>query len=231
MLLYLSYLLASSLSVLSIYGILHLCLINSIEYNQLTYNKKCYVLKNVTKSIILFIITFYSIDHILIPAYNGEWNNKEVHMFSSAYLSNDLVGLLLVPKLPFSTKMHHIITTSLLFYSYTIDFTENNVGRWMFLYTIMSTFTFLVNTYLGIRHIRTKKQSNLNRFIDYTRVAAFYIYLIACVINWIIHIILVTEKIYNFDMSLPYIMYVLLLIPIINDDLILMSWLHNNVNK
>ena len=228
---YFFFLLISCLSVLSSYCILHLIFINSKEYNLLTYNKKCYVLKNVTKSIILFIMTFYSIEKIILPGMKGEWDNTDVHTFSSAYVSNDLIGLLIVPKLPFSTKMHHLITGSLLFYSYTIDFTENNVGRWMFIYTVMSTITFLVNTYLGLRHIRTEKESNLNRIIDNIRVMAFYIYLVACLINWTIHIFLISEKIYNLEYTIPYIMYSILLIPIINDDLILMRWLYNNVNK
>ena len=228
---YLTFLLISCLSVLSCYCLLHIFFRQSPEYNSLSYNKKCYVLKNVTKSIILFIMTFYSIDKIIIPALEGSWNNKDVHTFSSAYVSNDIIGLLIVPKLPFSTKMHHIITGTLLFYSYTIDFTENNVGRWMFIYTLMSTITFLVNTYLGLRHIRTESESNLNRIIDNIRVMAFYIYLVACLINWSIHIYLISQKIYNLEYTIPYIMYSVLLIPIINDDLILMKWLHNNVNK
>ena len=226
-----SFLIISCICVLSLYFILNILLKFSPEYNNLNYNKQIYVLKNITKSIVLFIITFYSIDTILIPAYHNNWNNQYSYIFGSAYVSNDLIGLLLVPKLPFSTKMHHIITTSLLFYSYSIDFREDNVGRWMFIYTLMSTYSFLVNTYLGLRHIRTKEVSKLNFIIDHIRVLAFYIYLIVCVINWVIHLYLMIHKIYNYEFTISYLMYGLLLSPIINDDLILLNWLYKNVNN
>ena len=49
---YLTFLLISCLSVLSSYCLLHMLFRQSVEYNALSYNKKCYVLKNVTKSII-----------------------------------------------------------------------------------------------------------------------------------------------------------------------------------
>ena len=228
-LIYLSYF---CMSIVGCYGLLHLGLKKSIEYNNLKYHKKLYVLKNITKSIFLFFLSIYTFNSLILSILiYGKWNNKIAHFFASGYVSNDLMGLLIVPKLPFSTKMHHIITSTLLFYSYTINFEEENVGRWMFLYTIMSTYTFTVNFYLGLRHIRTKGNSNINMLIDKIRVYSFYIYLVACVINWIIHIILILDKTLNSTLYLPYILYCFLLIPIINDDLILMSWLYNNVNN
>lgn len=228
-LIYLSY---CCVAILVCYGLLHLGLINSNEYLKLKYHKKIYVLKNITKSIFLFFLTIYTFRTLIVPILlYGKWNTDAAHLFASGYVSNDLMGLLIVPKLPFSTKMHHIITSTLLFYSYTIDFEDENVGRWMFLYTIMSTYTFAVNFYLGIRHIRTDVNSNTNILIDKVRVSAFYIYLIACVINWLIHTILIIERLINFNLYISYVMYCFLLIPIINDDLILLGWLYNNVNN
>ena len=175
----------------------------------------------------VLLIIILLMNDLFIPSIYGEFKNREANLFSSAYVANDFIGLLVVPNLPRSTKFHHIVTTSLLLYSYTIDFTEENVGRWMFIYTLMSTFTFLVNTYLGLRFIETPKDSMINRLIDNIRILAYYIYLTSCIINWIIHILLTSQKVYNFDLQLSYILYLFLLIPIINDDLILLNWLYN----
>ena len=222
-----NYLIIFSLIVLTFYGVFHFILGLSDEYCNLNYNKKCYVLKNVTKSFMLFLIIIFLMNDLFIPSIYGDFKNREANLFSSAYVANDFIGLLLVPNLPRSTKFHHIVTTSLLLYSYTIDFTEDNVGRWMFIYTLMSTFTFLVNTYIGLRFIETRKDSMINRVIDNIRIFAYYIYLTSCIINWFIHILLTSQKVYNFDLHLPYILYLFLLIPIINDDIILLNWLYN----
>lgn len=222
-----NYLIIFSIVVLLFYGVFHKILVFSPEYQSLSYNKKCYVLKNLTKSLMLFLILVFFMNDLFVPALYNTWNNEYANLFANAYVSNDFVGLLIVPKLPKSTKMHHIISTSLLLYSYTINFQEENVGRWMFIYTLMSTFPFLVNSYLGLRFIQTKENSNINIFIDKIRVMAYYIYLSTCFFNWLVHGLLVSNKIYNFNLELPYIIYLFLLIPIINDDLILLNWLYN----
>ena len=200
---------------------------NVKEYKIHNYNKRCYIVKNIIKSFMLFLMTIFSINRIFLPALEDNWNNTDAHIFSSIYVSNDIIGLLVIPKLPPSTKFHHIVTTLLLFYSYTIDFREENVGRWMFIYTMMSTFSFLVNLYLALRYLQTESPSYRNIFIDYTRISAYYIYLVCCFVNWMVHIGLILTKTYNLTLGIPYIVYCLLLIPIINDDIILLKWLKN----
>ena len=213
------------LFILFLYMFLNFCLRNVDEYCKHDYNKRCYIVKNIIKSFMLFLMTIFTINRIFIPALGDNWNNTDAHIFSSIYVSNDIIGLLVIPKLPPSTKFHHIVTTLLLFYSYTIDFREENVGRWMFIYTMMSTFSFLVNLYLALRYLTTSNPSYRNNFINYIRISAYYIYLFCCFINWAIHIGLLSNKIFKLTLKIPYIVYCLLLIPIINDDIILLKWL------
>ena len=51
-----------------------------------------------------------------------------------------------------------------------------NVGQLLFIYTIFSSYAFLVNFYLGIRFLKNKNntKSPLNAIIDYSKKYAYY---------------------------------------------------------
>mgnify|MGYP001371518163 CR=1 FL=1 len=51
---------------------------------------------------------------VIWPAirYN-QWDNRLIHFAGALYTSNDVMGLVMVKNLPYSTKMHHMITTVL----------------------------------------------------------------------------------------------------------------------
>ena len=78
---------------------------------------------------------------------------------------------------------------------------------------------------MGIRFLKHDTNKYLNEIIEYSRVSAYVIYKYSCVINWTIHIILLSYRLYLGIYNLHYIIYTILLYFIIKDDLILMSWL------
>ena len=114
-----------------------------------------------------------------------------------------------------------------MLYSFSIDFTQETVGRWMFIYTFMSILSFGVNAYLGLRYLITDKPSFFNKMVNILRIMSFYIYLSCCLVNWGIHIYLIGNKVIYDYLSITYILYLIFLIPIIRDDIILMTWLYN----
>ena len=98
--------------------ILNLYLNKNVLYLNHTTTKRRYITKNIVKSIILLIITIITLKaKYYIYRYNY-WNNFLIHTIGSFYVSNDVLGLILIKDLSRSTKFHHIISTILLFINY-----------------------------------------------------------------------------------------------------------------
>lgn len=200
----------------------------STEFNQKTYNKKLYIVKNIVKSVILGYLTIRILKNFFYNEYtyydygkNDVYlDNHWVKVLASSYVANDLLALLIVPKLPKTTKIHHITSNIILLYIYFIDFNNpDDIGKGIFLYTSMSMASFLVNFVLAVR--------NFDNFpyLDYLRVAAYYSYLSCISINWGGHLLMYGYKVYTSTMTLTHFIYLCVLAPLINDDLILLSWL------
>lgn len=198
------------------------------EFNQKTFNKKLYIVKNIVKSVFLGIITSNMIYNTMnknyiyyLPETNDLYlDNNYIKIIASAYVSNDLLALLVVPKLPKTTKIHHIVSNLILFYIYFIDFNDpDDIGKGILLYTFMSMASYLVNFVLAVRNLSNFPYLNLLRKV------AFYAYLTCVSINWSGHVLLYGFKMYQQTLTLTHIIYLCVLVPLINDDLILLSWL------
>ena len=218
------YLVFCCISTGLLYLLTHSLLQFNQKYNSFDYNKKCYILKNIIKSFSLAYLCLFKVSSIIYDAYLDKWENIILNNFASIYVSNDIMGLLILPKLPTSTKLHHITTTIMLFYSYTIDFNHDNVGRLLFILIIFSSLSFIVNFYLGVRYLRNNNKL-FNDWLNLIRLSAFYIYMVCCIINWSIQVIILTIKFLNFKLTWPYYVYIILLIPVIYDDIVLLKWL------
>jgi len=220
------YLFRCCLLIMIMYPTVHFTLFFNTKYKNYDYNKKCYIIKNIIKSLILGYISIDAFN-LLSNAYVDIWDNKVLNEFATMYVANDIVGLLLIPKLPFTTKIHHLTSASFLIYSYHIEFNEPNIGRLLFILCIFSCFSFLVNFYLAIRYLENKEDKILTRSIDVIRRTSYYIYIVCCVINWCIQLIYIYHRVLDNTFDYTYCIYIGLLAFIINDDLILMSWLRN----
>ena len=156
--------------------------------------------------------------------------NLFVKNYASFYVANDIVALIKVKNLPKTTLFHHMMTTILLFVNYTIDYENlerDSLAKLLIVYTCFSCYTFGVNTYLGLRFLEyknndmTNNQIRFNRFLEILRISSYYIYFVCIICNWGYQVFnLITHK-----FTINRILYILALLPIINDDLVLLSWL------
>ena len=219
-------LLQTLLNVSGYYIIFYVVLVFNSHFQTLKLSRQLYIVKNVVKSWILMYVAIYASIDLYNYFVTNEINMKLIYHYASIYVSNDILALVLVPNLPYTTRIHHMITSLFLIYTLNIDYNDiNNVGQLLFIYTLFSSYTFLVNFYLGIRFLKHEKNKYLNEIIEYSRVYAYYIYKYSCFINWTIHILLLSYRAYLGLFNLHYLFYSGLLFFIVKDDLILMSWL------
>ena len=216
--------------VFLMYILMYIALTFNSNYQQIQFSKQLYIVKNVVKSLVLlYISVFASIDWIKF-IHKDYYEMNLVYYYASLYVANDLTALLIVPNLPNTTKIHHKITCLFLVYALHVNFNSiENVGQLLFIYTIFSSYAFLVNFYLGMRFLKNDNNTKtyLNSIIDNSKKYAYYIYVVTCVINWCIQVSLMSYRLYNGIINLHYVLYSGLLYFIIKDDLILMSWLKN----
>jgi hypothetical protein len=187
------------------------------KYKILPLERRKYIIKN-------FILSYGMFRPLIWPAirYN-QWDNRLIHLTGAMYTSNDLMGLVMVKNLPYSTKMHHTITTLLCLICFGIDFQTSHLGKMMFVYTLCSSHAYLVNFYLGARLLTEKAK------LEMMRIAARNIYLLCCLFNWGWHLIWILN---NFGIiNTGHLVYFALLFWIIKDDIILLSWLNNTMIK
>lgn len=202
-----------------IYLVLHFGMsLNFPKYKKLTYDKQQYVLKNLIKSAYLAILTCLALPAIVWPIIQtNTWHSRIIRCFGTMYVSNDFIGLVFVNNLPATTRVHHIVTTCLVFCSLTIDFQTSEIGQAMFVYTIASAAAYVVNLHLAIRWLCIRHS------LRWLRHFAACVYVTCCTLAWSWHIWWVRqhwEKLYIYHM-----IYLSLLVWIIRDDIILMKWL------
>jgi len=180
-------------------------------------HKKMYVIKNYVKSFYLFCLCF------TLPYFiNGEYNILFIKRCTIYYIINDLIGLILVKKLPNTTIIHHT-TTSLCGIALFMKSNNNlDILTLIVLYAIFSSMAFSVNLYLAYRvhSINIKIKSYLSQI-------SLYNYILCCLINWPVQlylfcIIFLSIPIYEM------ILYIYFLYSVMRDDIILMKWLYND---
>lgn len=210
------------ISLVPIYSGVDKCLQNVEKYNILSLERRKYVIKNFIKSFVLLVMILLLMNPLFIPILlHDEWNNYYIHIGAAFYTCNDLMGLVMVRNLPYSTKAHHTITTALCLTSFGIDFQTSQLGKMILIYTISSANAYLVNFYLGMRLIVEKQK------IETIRILSRNIYFVCCTFNWSWHLLWIFQ---NYGIiNGGHMLYFLLLFWIIKDDIILLSWLNNTM--
>jgi hypothetical protein len=183
---------------------------NTLKFSSLSVNKQYYVVKNITKGIYLSFLVIVGWFMVIQDAMNDIFVNQTIRIFASLYVSNDVVGLFRVSKLPTSTRLHHSATVIFLLVAWNVDFEQSNVGRLLLLYTYFSAISFPVNLYLGLRLCYDGT--------DWLKTLSKYIYAFGCMCNWYI-------QFQYFIPSTESYMYMTLLLVIITDDIVLLKWL------
>ena len=189
-------------------------------------HKQWYVVANICKATTLLILTFSS--RFWISTYRSifdQFVNLETKRCVMVYIATDLAALYMVPKLPRSTIQHHVATVILSIIGSGINLSlkgwtgKVGVVKMFIIYGISSTPNFMVNAYLGIRVVypKTKWGSLVS--------VSMYIYILCCAANWSIHGLWLAELVWNWDISIYVLLYLLPLYAMIHDDIKLINWL------
>ena len=193
-------------------------------------HKKWYVVANISKS--FFLICIATSPRFWTTNYRGfvldYWPSSLLFVKRCCilYLTTDVVALYMVPKLPTSTIIHHITTTVLI-----LTITSSNIKmqgtvgflgacKMAVLYGSFSSVAYLVNAYLGLRVVYSKKWW----LYELCRVSLIT-YIICCCLNWLTHLLWLLGYWGNSELSLPIILYLVLVMGMANDDIVLIKWL------
>jgi len=186
-------------------------------YNTLPTFRQMYIQKNMVKSFYLAILTIYASMKVILPIYQrGFWDTYTIHRLATLYGSNDFMGLVCVDQLPKTTRIHHIISTILVFTSLSLDFQESDIGQAMLVYTMASASAYIVNLHLAVRLLFERGELVRLRYV------AAAIYMTSCGCSWTWHVVWAFSRA-NFNIY--HVLYFLLLGWIVRDDIILMQWL------
>lgn len=218
------------------YPILYFTLENLSSFKYLKMNKKLYVIKNIIKAISLCYLSIVSYQVVYELFTYGNLDMVQMRNWGCIFVGNDITALFMIPKLPRNTRNHHMMTGFLLNFVFWLDGNEMEFLKLIAIYTIFSYYSFLVNLYLGVRYLELlEKEDEENRYIkrwnqtiDNLRIVAYYIYGISLSVNWLFHFYYAIFLIKSWGWS--HLMYVIFLTPIIQDDLILLSWLKYKKN-
>ena len=77
------------------YSFLDIFMNNSSSYINLQKHKQMYILKNIIKSVSMFIIFICSLDKLYTYFINDHFNNQMVRKYGAAYVANDLLALII----------------------------------------------------------------------------------------------------------------------------------------
>ena len=191
-------------------------------------HKQWYVVANMCKATALAVLTlstrFWIGTYMAIHLDN--YASVPVKRCAMVYIATDLAALYMVPKLPLSTIMHHVATTALSIVDLGINLELKGwsgllgVAKMSLLYGIYSTPNFAVNAYLGLRVVypKAKWQGSLITF-------SLCVYVLCCAMNWSTHAVWLAGLVWNWDMTVYNVLYLLPISAMIHDDVVLIQWL------
>ena len=92
------------------------------KFNNYDINRKKYIIKNIIKSNILYILSILSIPLSIAYQYGKPEVNTIIQFSGMFYVANDSMGLFKVENLGPATTLHHIISTTIGLLVPMIDF-------------------------------------------------------------------------------------------------------------
>jgi hypothetical protein len=110
---------------------------------------------------------------------------------SATYVITDVLALLMVPKLPTSTIIHHVSTAIFVALVFTIPLQDYPVGQKLMLYGFWSTISFPVNAFLALRVLYPTAQP-LKHFAQFSAL----VYGVCCFFNWLLHLVWVVDGLF-----------------------------------
>lgn len=159
---------------------------------------------------------------ILQVILNDKWNNDSMFFWGTVYVSVDFLGLLVVPGLSRDTKIHHTVVCILGTLSAISDYRVRGLHQALLALTYLSAVPYIVNTYLGLRHLNNKRlQEGLIS-------ACFYVYALSILLNfWIQH--MYVFYLIPGGLTVAKLCYLLAYYLILKDDIHLMGYFRYKV--
>ena len=198
------------------------------RYPTLNYDRKCYVVKNLTKSFLLAMFGIFFTPVLYRYLKYHQFSDWELTAYGCLYTSTDLTGLLVVPNLPMTTKIHHTVVTLLGFTTiFLVDFHKFGLSHAFIPLTYLSVIPYLVNTLLAFRFIAYPL---VNRWLARL---SLIIYALSIALNfgfqhyfvfWLLPSFSPNQSI---DWTHWFYLIVVYYLAILRDDLKLLSYLYN----
>lgn len=194
----------------------------SNNYISIEPENQRYVVKNLTKSAILFGLLISSLPGIWDIFFHNKWDNALIYRLGSIYVSTDLSGLLFVPKLSTATKIHHTCVIVLGLINVLVDYNEPGLHRAFVSLTLLSMIPYLVNTYLGMRYLEGE------RVKSYILWVCLYVYSASVILNCALQHLYVFYIVPDFstEQIVTKSLYLLIYYFILNDDVKLIRYLN-----
>lgn len=186
----------------------------NFNFNSITpSHKKNYVAMNITKFVYLQYLVFIFVYNFFFDNYASYNLLKNI---GAIYVLLDIIALFVVKNMQLNTKIHHIVVQFLylICFYYNFDLVYPIVSG-IVVYTFFSSCSGIVNYFIALRVYNVKDEY----MIKLSKIS-YCIYGISCFINWLFQLYFITVM--NINMS---IIYGLLLLMIINDDIILIKYL------
>ena len=191
-------------------------------------HKQWYVVANLSKSFFLGSMALSSRYWIYVYHFCVLDNMDTIYVKRCAilYVATDLVALFMVPKLPRSTILHHVTTTTLIIMVTAVNLETKGYGgllgvsKMVILYGIFSTIPYLVNAYLALRVVYPKAW-----WLLIVVKLSLWTYIFCCICNWSFHLIWLVSLILNTQLSVFNVLYFSAMSMMVNDDIVLIKWL------
>ena len=190
-------------------------------------HKKWYVMANLSKAFFLAAIALNtSYLRELQRMFTDNFGSILLKRTLTLYMVTDIVALFLVPKLPTSTVIHHVVTFLLGVVSSLTNLQIKgykgvlSLAKMASVYGMISCISFMVNAYLALRVVYPKSKA-----IKVLCFISLLSYLVCCAVNWTYQIHWFVTVLTTGEFSLYAAIYILLLIFIVNDDIVLIKWL------
>ena len=186
-------------------------------------HKRWYVIANISKAACLF--GMICSNEWKIAVYNAIIEDKFengmiLKQIAMVYIITDGVALLMVPKLPTTTKIHHYISVGLWFHLCCWEIQHCQIAKLILIYGAFSTISYMVNLFLAMRVMYDSK-----KWLNQICIIALATYIVSCFGNWIYHLNWYIKGIVANELPLSAFPYAVVLYYIVRDDVILMSWL------
>ena len=190
-------------------------------------HKKWYVVANLSKAFFLGCIALNTkYVRELSRMFSDDFGSTLTKRSMALYVVTDVVALILVPKLPQSTIIHHIVTFFLGVVTWSTNLRIKGykgilaLAKMGLVYGMISCISFMVNAYLALRVVYPK--SKLVKLLCHLSLIS---YIVCCAVNWSYQIYWLTGVFRDGELSLYVVFYSILVIFIVNDDIILIKWL------